>query len=423
MQSVCTALSSGSAVDEDDVQSTPVSTTLPVRYSGVNISVTPENRVYVTQALQKALDLYAPGGIGALQYDGRISLNNSIQWDFLPADGVMQGTIPLYSFQDALIREVLQLMGFVAGSDFLVRDCTIMDCFRFQRDVLESTWYVNSDTDYFQSVPPVNCAGAATLVEGSIAGGGMPPGWGLDYNPGLDKGMLEAALAQNPAFTASAILTAAGGPTPNAYLTNQMRGRLNPDGTPMLESEGNAFDDARIPDAPAPGNPSEVTAYPDGAMQSLTTVGAGAAARCIAVDFREQSYTVDGAPLTVEFRGAMPRLVSRNSPADGSILNFLMDTTAAPSDFEIAMYDGSPVRACFVKQDELSELGSRCLMGKSIGRGTTWWSRDNTAVPIYSVPLGDLPDFLTRREWLVLDMMGWNINLNAGPNQVDITRE
>ena len=86
------------------------------------------------------------------------------------------------------------------------------------------------------------------------------------------------------------------------------------------------------------------------------------------------------------------------------------------------MYDGSPIRGAFVKQNELASLGTRCLMGESIGKGNTFYTRDYcsyTQTPLALDPLGSRPDFLTKREWLTLDSMGWNIDMAT----IDLTDE
>lgn len=422
------------AADLDDVQSMPVATTVPVRYSGVSVAVTPENRVYVVRALKKALDIPDGGGLGVPTTDGRITMNSAVQWDFDPSDGLTLGTTVLYSFQDHLIREILQAFGFVAGGDFLVRDCTMMDLIRFQRDVMDEQWLVNSNTNVFGPPNPpaaVTCAGFSTIVLGFIESGQQFPGWALDYNPGLNHATIDeyasvifaagqgANMDAARSLASAEMLADAGGPLPVRYITDQMRGKLNLfTGIPESETNGNVFDDSRLPVAAAPAN--QKTVYPDGATQSLKTVTIGAVAattRCVAVDYREKSYTLTTGVATVEFRGAMPRTVARNTQSDASIMNFLQDTARLPADFEMEMYDGSPVRGCFVLQNELAALGTRCIMGKSIGKGVTYYSRD--ILGFYAAPLGLQPDFVTAREFLLLDTLGWKMTSDV----LDVTDE
>jgi len=400
----------------------PVRSSIPIRYSGVSTAATQENRVYVTRPLKLALGLPEAGGISAPSDDGTVSLNSAIQWDFNPQDGLRFGTGYLYSFQDHLIREVVQAMGFVAGADFLVRDCTVMDLFRFQADAIDPTYLIASNTNVFGGAPPVTCADWAAFFEGGLLGGSLPPiGWALDYNPGLNKTLIANWKAVNAANTANQLLGAATAavndlPDPTEFLRHQIAG--NPG------ANTNVFDDSEI--VPAIPASQRTGGYPDGAVQTIATVGAGAGARCAIIDFRAKVPAVAGPPAVAQvnrdFRGAMPRTVARNTVANTSILNFMVDVTGAQSDYEFEMYDGAPVRGAFVKQDELGDLGTRCLLGKEIGRGVTFYSRDPCSYsfsPLDLAPLGKMPDFLTGREWLALDMFGWSVDLTT----LDLTNE
>jgi len=400
----------------------PVRSSIPIRYSGVSTAATQENRVYVTRPLKLALGLLEAGGISAPSDDGTVSLNSAIQWDFNPQDGLRFGTGYLYSFQDHLIREVVQAMGFVAGADFLVRDCTVMDLFRFQADAIDPTYLIASNTNVFGGAPPVTCAQWAGIFEGGLLGGSLPPiGWALDYNPGLNKTLIANWKAVNAANTANQLLGAATAavndlPDPTEFLRHQIAG--NPG------ANTNVFDDSEI--VPAIPASQGTGGYPDGAVQTIATVGAGAGARCAIIDFRAKVPAVAGPPAVAQvnrdFRGAMPRTVARNTVANTSILNFMVDVTGAQSDYEFEMYDGAPVRGAFVKQDELGDLGTRCLLGKEIGRGVTFYSRDPCSYsfsPLDLAPLGKMPDFLTGREWLALDMFGWSVDLTT----LDLTNE
>jgi len=400
----------------------PVRPSIPIRYSGVSTAATEENRVFVTRPLKVALGLPEAGGISAPSDDGTVSLNSAIQWDFDPQDGLRFGTGYLYSFQDHLIREITQAFGFVAGADFLVRDCTVMDLFRFQSDVIDPTFLIASNTNVFGGAPPVTCAQFATAYEAGLVDGSSILG-ALDYNPGLNKTLISKWKEVNPANTANQLLgaaTAAAGdlPDPLEFLRHQIAGN------PGVNS--NVFDDSQI--VPAIPASQRTVGYPDGAVQTIATVGAGAGARCAIIDFRAKVPGVAGPPavaqLNRDFRGAMPRTVARNTVANSSILNFLVDTSGTSADFEFEMYDGSPIRGAFIKQDEQGDLGTRCLLGKEIGRGNTFFSRDPCSYigsPDNLVPLGEFPDFLTKREWLALDMFGWAIDIGSldGTNEGD----
>ena len=414
----------------NELESTPVPVrpSIPIRYSGVSTAATQENRVYVTRPLKLALGLPEAGGISAPSDDGTISLNSAIQWDFDPQDGLRFGTGFLYSFQDHLIREVVQAMGFVAGADFLVRDCTVMDLFRFQADAIDTTYVIAPVAAV--GAPPVPCDAFGTIYEANLLNGELTLQIGaLDYNPGLNKTLISKWQDVNPANTADQLLgaaTAAVGdlPDPLEFLQHQIAGN------PGVNT--NVFDDAEI--LPAIPAAQRTVGYPDGAVQTIATVGAGADERCAIIDFRAKVPAVAGPPavaqLNRDFRGAMPRTVARNTVANTSILNFMVDTTGSASDYEFEMYDGSPVRGAFIKQDEQGDLGTRCLLGREIGRGITFYSRDPcsyTFSPLDMEPLGKLPDFLSRREWLALDMFGWSIDMSTldatdeGDTSVDLS--
>ena len=405
-----------SVLGENEITPMPVRSTLPVRYSGVSTSVTNEDRIYLVRPLKIALGLPDPSGPSSILDEGTITMSSAIQWDFEPSDGLRFGQSLLYSFQDHLIREVLQTMGFVAGADFLVRDCTAMDIFRFQQDVIDEAFLVNSATNVFGGNPPVTCGQFSTAFEGLLVGGSTPNGWALDYNPGLNKALISKGAALTPTVTPQQMLGAVNPATlesPMTFLQKQLSGTGS--------GNTNSFDDS---DMAAPSVPSaqRTASYPDGAVQTIATIGT----KCFVIDFRAKVPAVTGPPplaqINNEFLGAMPRTIARNSVANKSILNFAYGTSGQEFDFEMEMYDGSPIRGAFVKQTELGSLGSRCLMGQSIGKGNTFYTRDYcsyTQTPLALDPLGSRPDFLTKREWLILDSMGWNIDMAT----IDLTDE
>ena len=135
-----------------------------------------------------------------------------------------------------------------------------------------------------------------------------------------------------------------------------------------------------------------------------------------------------GAQLLLDFNqgflGHMPRLVARGAR---SHLNFALSPDAAReyADTEILMGTGNSfnnARASFLVQSTVGiPVWERFLMGQSstsaattIPRGITYWTRDPVAYaagPSSELwqPLGDLPDFLSEQELLVLDQMGWDI--------------
>lgn len=397
-----------SVLGENEITPMPVRSTFPVRYSGVSTAVTPEDRIYLVRPLKIALGI-PDAPLSSTLDEGTITMSSAIQWDYDPSNGLKFGQSLLYSFQDHLIREVLQTMGFVAGADFLVRDCTAMDIFRFQQDVIDEAFLVNGD-------PPITCADFSEEFEGFLVGGSTPNGWALDYNPGLNKALISKGASLTPTVTPQQMLGAVNPATlesPMTFLQKQLSGTGS--------GNTNSFDDS---DMAAPSVPSaqRTASYPDGAVQTIATIGT----KCFVIDFRAKVPAVTGPPplpqIDNEFLGAMPRSVARNSVANKSILNFPYETSGQEFDFEMEMYDGSPIRGAFIKQTELGSLGSRCLMGQSIGKGNTFYTRDYcsyTQTPLALDPLGSSPDFLTKREWLVLDSMGWNIDMAT----IDLTDE
>ena len=406
---------------ENEIRPLPLASTIPVRYSGVSTSATPENRIYVVRPLKLALGIPDTAGASTIFDDGSITMSSAIQWDFDPSNGLKFGQTLLYSFQDHLVREVAQAMGFVAGADFLVRDCTAMDTFRFQQDVIDETLLVNSATNVFGGAPPVTCEVFSGFYENSLVDGNTTTqlgGWALDYNPGLNKALISKGAALTPPVTPEQMLgavTAKAGDQPSSmtFLQNQFIGTGS--------GNTNSFDDAEMT-APAVPSAQRTASYPDGAVQTIATIGT----KCFVIDFRAKVPAVTGPPplaqINNEFLGAMPRTVARNSVANKSILNFPYETSGQFFDFEMEMYDGSPIRGAFIKQTELGSLGSRCLMGQSIGKGNTFYTRDYcsyTQTPLALEPLGSRPDFLTKREWLILDSMGWNIDMAT----IDLTDE
>lgn len=546
-----------SVLGENEITPMPVRSTFPVRYSGVSTAVTPEDRIHLVRPLKIALGIPDAAGPSSSLDAGTVTMSSAIQWDYDPSNGLKFGQSLLYSFQDHLIREVLQTMGFVAGADFLVRDCTAMDIFRFQQDVIDESLLVSIGS---------GCDDFACAFEGNLLLGATPEGWALDYNPGLNKALISKGAALSTPVTPQQMLEAVNPATlqsPMTFLQNQLSGTGS--------GNTNSFDDSDMAASSVPPPSQRTFAYPDGAVQTIVTIGT----ECFVTDFRAKvpetvntftgringtiltvtfvgttvipvplppsfiikscpvilegtqiteqltgtntpaatttsqaglsgerfltvsspigiangqivsgtgvppntfvddivgpditltnfltadangsyffraigkqgTYTVDPAqdvppvippnPQTVtftftnleqidnEFLGAMPRTVARNSVANKSILNFPYDTSGQEFDFEMEMYDGSPIRGAFIKQTELGSLGSRCLMGQSIGKGNTFYTRDYcsyTQTPLALEPLGSRPDFLTKREWLALDAMGWNIDMAT----IDLTDE
>lgn len=183
---------------------------LRVRYSSVSTAVSAENRVYLTRAQFKALGFEVPtSGPAPIQFDGTILMNSGFQWDYDPSDGVTLNQVTRFSFQDYFARELLIQLGWISGVEFLQRDMTMMDMFRFSSAAPASTVIQAGDSWIFNlpNVPPGPVAwintedGSARASNEALAAAYssanqfvVPP---LDYNPGLDLGLVAATTALN----------------------------------------------------------------------------------------------------------------------------------------------------------------------------------------------------------------------------------
>ena len=313
----------GDLIGDDDAALLPANdpSVLAVRYNGMDTRITNENRILVTAAGMRVAA--GPRGVPSFGRDGRLTLNFNLQWDFDPSDGVIGvGGYYRYSFQDYVLHHVLQMLGWTSGVDFLTRDMTIMDLYRFQRDFTDT----------------------------GATGGNIQDEEALDYNPGRGQ------AAAGPQLT---------------LLLNQF-GSLTP-----------------------------VPASPSWMPISMEAADANANGK---LDAGEGDSTPK----------CFPRLLSR-VPSDKMQLNFIRTTTGAPADNDFPMFDGSTIRAIFPDQSDLTPLVSRYLMRPSIPAGITYYSRSGTP----SDPLGTLPDFLTRRELLVLDSLGWAVDVVNGDETED----
>lgn len=304
--------------DSDDAGRLPATNpaVMPVRYNGMDTRITNENRVLVTAAGMRVAA--GPLGVPSFGRDGRLTLNFNLQWDFDPSDGVVGvGGYYRYSFQDYVIHHVTQMLGWTSGVDFLTRDMTIMDLYRFQRDFTDT---------------------------GTIGGNIQDPD-ALDYNPGRGQAAAGAQL--------NMLLSQFGGVTAVPAV---------PVWTPISMDAADTNTNGKL------------------------DAGEG--------DSTQQCF---------------PRVLSR-VPSDRMQLNFTRNTAGANADNDFLMFDGTPIRAIFPDQSDLTPLVSRFLMRPSIPAGVTYYSRSGTA----GAPLGALPDFLTKQELLVLDSLGWAVDVTGG---------
>lgn len=169
---------------------------LRVRYSAASTAPSGENRVFLTRAQYNALGFAAAaGGPDTLQFDGTILMNSGFQWDYDPSDGASLNQVTRYSFQDYLVREVLIQLGWISGVDFLQRDMTIMDMFRFS--ALSPALVAVTDGSPFTGEPINSALGSAWLsnliLQGVYSGGNGFNELPLDYNPGANAAMVAAA--------------------------------------------------------------------------------------------------------------------------------------------------------------------------------------------------------------------------------------
>jgi len=169
---------------------------LRVRYSAASTAPSGENRVFLTRAQYNALGFAAAtGGPTTLQFDGTILMNSGFQWDYDPSDGASLNQVTRFSFQDYLVREVLIQLGWISGVDFLQRDMTMLDMFRFSP--LSSTLVSVTDTSPFTGEAINTLLGSAWLSN-AILGGLYSSGSGsndlpMDYNPGVNAALLTEA--------------------------------------------------------------------------------------------------------------------------------------------------------------------------------------------------------------------------------------
>lgn len=101
----------------------PSGSTIPVRYDA-SLTVTNENRVFVTRANFKAAIGNAAGSVAT------ITFNSNFDFDFDPSNGITSGTT---CFQSVAVHEIAHAMGFTSGADFRTADIEMLDVYRFQR--------------------------------------------------------------------------------------------------------------------------------------------------------------------------------------------------------------------------------------------------------------------------------------------------
>ena len=268
---------------------------LRVRYSAASTAPSGENRVFLTRAQYNALGFAAAdGGPTTLQFDGTILMNSGFQWDYDPSDGASLNQVTRFSFQDYLVREMLIQLGWISGVDFLQRDLTLMDMFRFSPLSAGLVAVTSKDGSPFTG-EPINTLLGSAWISNVILGGFYSSGNGsnalpMDYNPGVNAALMTQAQAiiDDPAVNVDADHLAnlisnevacpgtpgdPPSPTDAEQLTvlYQLGGldvavpQPSSESRPTVLDSRNRFDDGEWPAAPF----ATRTRYPDGAVPTM----------------------------------------------------------------------------------------------------------------------------------------------------------
>jgi hypothetical protein len=318
---------------------------LRVRYSGVSTSTSRENRVFLTRAQHIALGFgVSSSGPSTIPFEGTIVMNSLWQWDYDPSDGLAAGQVTRFSFQDYLVREVLAQLGWVSGIDFLQRDLTLLDMYRFS-SVSAAVFTIVSPA--MTTLPPLPGAGAASTLNSALqslyetANGSSD--FPLDYNPGISEDLLLEAQERisagtpniEPQALANLISTevtcpfkAAAPPSPNdarqLTLLYQLGGVEVAVPEPGATSRPTPLDRVlRFDDGDWPAEPFLTrTPYPDGALPTI--VGWPAAPR-VRWNFN--------APVTLVAAGST-NIVTASTPVAGAQLGLVGGLSVADCDVD-----------------------------------------------------------------------------------------
>ena len=109
---------------DDSIQNwLPLGSTIPVRYTYNNPTITNEDRCYFTKANYNA-------AIGTVSGDAaHIEFNIDFTWDYDPSNGITGGYM---CFQSVATHETGHCLGFTSGADFRPTDIEALDIYRFQ---------------------------------------------------------------------------------------------------------------------------------------------------------------------------------------------------------------------------------------------------------------------------------------------------
>jgi hypothetical protein len=124
-------------MDSDDSIETwlPSGSTIPVRYTYTNSTVTNEDRVYVLVAPYNAAIGSFPSTAASITY------STNFTWDYEPWNGING-----YCFQSVVAHEIGHVLGFVSNADGYGNDIDLLDIYRFQ--LSDGTGNYNPDTWY-----------------------------------------------------------------------------------------------------------------------------------------------------------------------------------------------------------------------------------------------------------------------------------
>lgn len=318
---------------------------LRVRYSGVSTSASRENRVFLTRAQHIALGFaVSSSGPSTIPFEGTIVMNSLWQWDFDPSDGVTAGQVSKFSFQDYLVREVLAQLGWVSGIDFLQRDLTLLDMYRFSSVSSEIFTVANPAI----TTLPFSAGAVNTELQRTASGGN--PLIPLDYNPGVSGELIARAQTLitdgTPNLEAQALgnlistevgcpFEAAAPPSPTdareLTLLYQLGGVEVAVPEPSATSRPTLLDSVfRFDDGDWPAEPFATrTAYPDGALPIVTGWPAAPSVRW---NFN--------APLTLAATGST-NIVNASTPFAGAQLGLVGLTVA---DCDVDTFSSPPNR-------------------------------------------------------------------------------
>ena len=251
-------------MDSDDSIQTwlPSGSTIPVRYTYTNATVTNEDRVYVLVAPYNA-------AIGPFSSTAAaVTYSTNFTWDYEPWDGING-----YCFQSVVAHEIGHVLGFVSNADGYGNDIDLLDIYRFQ--LSDGTGNFNPDTWYdFQNTARMVDISTGTddvnsdmiAVEYRMSDG--DPWQASHFSQGNVAAIMQPAISSGQTYY------------PHFYRTAD-RTMFDAIGWDYLMSyyltlntygSGSVSADPSMPSYPA-GTPVELTAIPDGGWEFVSWSG------------------------------------------------------------------------------------------------------------------------------------------------------